>query len=317
MASPDGNGSSTESVAGLTGYLHPDYPKSLAEFGKPLLLPRSGGWLLERGIPGTDYVDATFCYPLFLCRDWSGLAPDLDELDSQLVSVTAVTDPFAELDLSGLTDCFDRAQHFKDHYVADLTKPDTARVSRHHRYYARYAQRHGVSVECCEDPPALLDEWLALYEHLADRHTIDAVTRFSPRAFREQLSVPGMLAFRATLGGDTVAMQLWYRYRNRAYSHLQATSPAGYKIRAAYALYAFGLDRLAEECEVAALGAAAGDLQKGEDGLLAFKRGWASATLPVYLCGRIVDRARYAELAERASPGANDYFPAYRAGELL
>lgn len=300
----------------LTGYLHPCYAESLSEFGKPILLPRSGGWLLERSIPGSPCVDATFCYPLFVCRDWSGLSSDLEGLDPRLVSVTAVTDPLAELAQSELRGCFDHFEHFKDHFIADLTQPDTVRSSRHHRYYARWAQRHGVSVEYCDDPPALLDEWLALYDHLAIRHPIDGVRRFSAKAFRDQLSVPGMVAFRATLGTETVAIQLWYRYEGRAYSHLQATSPAGYEIRAAYALYAYGLDRLAAECEVAALGAAAGQVQSEDDGLIAFKRGWASGTLPAYLCGRVVDGAAYAKLAGRASPGATSYFPAYRAGEM-
>ena len=199
--------------------------------------------------------------------------------------------------------------------TAASTQPDTARSSRHHRYYARWAQRHGVSVERCDDPPALLDEWLALYGHLAVRHPIDGIRRFSPKAFREQLAVPGLVAFRAMLGSETVAIQLWYRHQGRAYSHLQATSPAGYEIRAAYALYAYGLECLAAECDAAALGAAAGDPQRGEDGLIAFKRGWASGTLPVHLCGRVVDTAAYTELAERTSPGTS-YFPAYRAGEL-
>jgi hypothetical protein len=305
------------SAAGATGYLHPRYAESLTEFGEPLLLPRSGGWLLKRSIPGTPYVDATSCYPLLLCRDWSGLASDLQELDPELVSVTVVTDPLAEPAQSDLQACFDHVEHFKDHYISDLSRPPNARASRHHRYYARWAQRHGVSVGRCDDPSALLVEWMALYDHLADRHPIEGLRRFSLKAFREQLSVPGMIAFRATLGTATVAMQLWYRHEDRAYSHLQATAPAGYKIRAAYALYAYGLDSLAEECAVAALGAAAGDAQRRDDGLTAFKRGWATGTLPVYLCGRVMDRAAYTELTERTSGSAGSYFPAYRAGELL
>jgi GNAT acetyltransferase-like protein len=317
LASPDGKGFSLASGAEATGYLHARYAESLSEFGKPTFLPHSQGWLLERPIPDEPYSDATFCYPLFVCRDWSALPSDIDGLDPHLVSVTIVTDPFAELAPSELRGCFDHFQHFKDHYIADLTQPDTTRSSRHHRYYARWAQRHGVSVECCDDPPALLEEWLALYEHLAVRHPIDGVRRFSPRAFRDQLSVPGILAFRATLGGETVAIQLWYRHQGRAYSHLQATSPTGYKTRAAYALYAFGLDRLAADCQVAALGAAAGHPGSGDDGLTAFKRGWATGTLPVYLCGRILDPAAYAHLTQQRPAGALDYFPAYRAGELV
>jgi hypothetical protein len=45
-----------------------------------------------------------------------------------------------------------------------------------------------------------------------------------------------------------------------------------------------------------------------------FKRGWSTGERTVYLCGRILNRPKYAELSERAvaEPG---YFPAYRKGE--
>ena len=39
------------------GYLSPEYVASQAECGQPLTLPRSGGWLLERRIPGSEAVD--------------------------------------------------------------------------------------------------------------------------------------------------------------------------------------------------------------------------------------------------------------------
>ena len=37
---------------GHSGYLHPNYAQSLAEFGKPRELTNCGGWILEREIPG-------------------------------------------------------------------------------------------------------------------------------------------------------------------------------------------------------------------------------------------------------------------------
>ena len=47
----------------LIGYAHPDYPLSLKESGEPYELPRCGGWILIRPIPGTIYEDAMGCYP--------------------------------------------------------------------------------------------------------------------------------------------------------------------------------------------------------------------------------------------------------------
>src|SRR3990172_4731763 len=89
---------STEGSPGLTtenavtGYLHPGHAASLAEFGTPRPLPHSGGWLLERTIPGSESRDAMGCYPLFACRDWSRLPMDLEDLARDLVSVSLVTD---------------------------------------------------------------------------------------------------------------------------------------------------------------------------------------------------------------------------------
>ena len=83
--------------ATASGYGHPSYAASFAEFGTPRRLTRSGGWLLERSIPHAEARDAMGCYPLFVCQDWRGLEADLDEIDD-LVSVSLVTDPFGDHD---------------------------------------------------------------------------------------------------------------------------------------------------------------------------------------------------------------------------
>ena len=77
----------------MVGYLHPGYPKSFVEFGNPRKLSHSGGWIIERQIPGVPYKDAMGCYPLFICDDWSRLYSDLDEISNELVSLVVVTDP--------------------------------------------------------------------------------------------------------------------------------------------------------------------------------------------------------------------------------
>jgi hypothetical protein len=75
----------------VTGYLHPLYAASLAEFGTPHELAYCGGWMLERVIPGCHDRDAMGCYPLFCCRDWKLLSFDLAQLENQLISLTLVT----------------------------------------------------------------------------------------------------------------------------------------------------------------------------------------------------------------------------------
>jgi len=65
----------------MTGYLHPHYAESLAEFGVPLRLPKSGGWLLRPTVDGVQ-ADAMGTYSLFDCSDWKSLKRDLNQLVS-------------------------------------------------------------------------------------------------------------------------------------------------------------------------------------------------------------------------------------------
>ena len=50
------------------GYMHPFYAEALSEFGTPVALPASGGWLLERCLPGTADRDAMGPYPSSAAR---------------------------------------------------------------------------------------------------------------------------------------------------------------------------------------------------------------------------------------------------------
>lgn len=64
------------------------------------------------------------------------------------------------------------------------------------------------------------------------------------------------------------------------------------------------------------LGAGAGMANDGTNGLSLYKRGWSTDTRTVYLCGRIFDHKRYAEIVKAKGIAATDYFPAYRKGEF-
>src|SRR5690348_16836897 len=87
---------------GRAGYASREYAESLAEFGEVCKLPRCGGWLLGSQTPQTNFYDATGCYPLFSCKDWSLLGADLESLAERFVSVRLVTDLFASVDFSQL-----------------------------------------------------------------------------------------------------------------------------------------------------------------------------------------------------------------------
>jgi hypothetical protein len=298
-----------------SGYAHPGYADSLAEFGSPRLLSGCGGWLLERPIPGGTYRDAMGCYPLFACRDWSRLPEDLDALGQDLVSVVVVADPFGAGDDGFLRRCFDRVVPFKEHFVVDLTRPVPGSASTHHRRYSKRALRE-VIVERVESPTEFSAEWEMLYRGLVERHRIRGIPALSPTALSKQLAVPGMAVWRARRDGETVGATLWLQHGDVAYYHLGAYAEAGYRSRASFALFWTAIESFAAMgLRWLDLGGGAGSgATAADDGLTRFKRGWATASRAVYLCGRVPAPAVYRRLTEALPP--TEYFPAYRHGEF-
>jgi len=301
----------------MNGYLHSLYANSLMEFGTPRELVCSGGWILERRIWGFPYRDAMGGYPLFVCRDWSKLHIDLEEIGQELVSLSLVTDPFGDYDVTYLHQCFkDEVSPFKEHFVIDLSRSRDTSVCDHHRRNVRKALK-SVCVERCEEPAEHLDEWVSLYANLIERHHIRGIAAFSRDSFAKQLHVPGIVAFRASYKGITVGMLLWYIQGDVGYYHLGAYNDIGYKLRASFALFGFAIDYFAANgLPWLNLGAGAGVKSSGTDGLSRFKRGWSTGTRTVYFCGRIFNYTRYSEIVKARGILATDYFPAYREGEF-
>jgi hypothetical protein len=299
----------------MTGYLHPSYARSLAAFGEPWELAHAGGWVLRRPTPVLGLQDATGCYPLFCCHDWRRLGDDLDELRDGAVSVSLVADPFGNYTPGLLESLFDRVLSYKQHFIADLSLPLERFTSARHRNCGRRALRR-ISVEVCSSPAAHLDEWVGLYDHLIERHAIAGMRRFSREAFAIQLSVPGLVMFRATEGDDPVSLDLWYVQGDVAYAHLVGTSPRGYELQASYGLKLFILQYFAGQVRWADLGAVPGVNTDKDDGLSSFKRGWSSGTRTAFFCGKILNPAAYQELVHATKSENVGFFPAYRRGEF-
>jgi Acetyltransferase (GNAT) domain len=300
----------------VNGYLSPLYAASLAEFGSPLHLAESDGWLLLRPISESTECDAIGCYPLFNCRNWPALGAELDDLAEPAVSVSLVVDPFAAIDPTRLRDWFpDVCRPFKEHAVVDFSREWRQSICPHHRRNLRAAARR-VEVECCQDPVAWLETWTDLYANLIARHEIRGTARFSRACFSQQFAVPGMTVFRAVVGTETVGMLLWYVAERAAYYHLGAFSPLGYASRAAFALFDVALGELAaRDVQLCTLGAGAGWQAAKEDGLSRFKNGWANDRRTAWFCGRILAPDKYERLtAARQLPQA-EYFPKYRQRE--
>lgn len=299
----------------MTGYLHPGYAESLAEFGKPHALPRCGGHLLLRQIPNSDCMDLMGCYPLFCCRDWTRLREDLEELRGRMVSVALVTDPLGNYDEPLLRCCFDRVVKFKEHFIADLTQPVNELAPKYHRKHARRAVRD-VTVEVLPQPLDGLDDWHRLYAHLVERHEIKGLRAFSRASFAAQLGVPGIVVFRAAVGALAVGMHLWYVQEDAAYSHLSAYSDAGYDLRVSYALNWAANEHFAGKVRWLVLGAAAGKTAEAAGGLTEYKRGWSTGVRQVYFGGLTLDPVQYEALTRARGAPATEYFPAYRQGEF-
>jgi hypothetical protein len=301
----------------MTGYLNHSYAESLVEFGTPRFLPKSRGWILERQIPGFSYKDGIWCYPLFACQDWSRLSDDLDELGGELISFSAVIDPFGTQDVGVLEHCFhDVVLPFKQHFVIDLECDPETFVSNHHRRNARKALQK-VRVERCVRPADFIQDWIGLYSVLISRHAIKGIRAFSSRSLAKQLDVPGMVMFRAIEEGKTVGMTLWYIQGDVGYYHLGAYNEMGYRQKASFALFWQAIERFAiEGLRWLNLGAGAGTAGDGSDGLTRFKRGWANGMRTAYFCGRIFDRQTYTEMVRSKGITTCSYFPAYRAGEF-
>lgn len=302
-----------QSSSAPTGYAHPGYAASLAEFGTPRLLPRSRGSILVRDIPGTDARDAIGCYPLFACGDWSELGRDLADLGNELVALSLVADPFGGWTPEDLRRWFpDLARPFKEHRVVELARPFAAGVSRHHLRGVRGALRH-LAVDTLDHDAreAFLDEWLSLHRHLVARHRLTGIRAFSRTAFAQQLKLPGAVVLRARHGAETVAALFCLVHGGVAYGHVIAATPDGHRLGAGYALYWSALEYFTGRVAWVDFGGVPAD-PASAPGLGRYKQGWSSTTRAAWLCGVILDRARYAELAATRRGVDGDFFPAYR-----
>jgi hypothetical protein len=299
----------------IAGYAHPDYARAFSEYGTPLELPRCGGWILERTIPGFAATDAMGCYPLFVCQDWSQLRDDLAHVRSRLVSLVLVADPFGDHTPEQLNACFDLVKPFKQHVIVDLSRPRDEVVAAHHRKMARRALRR-LSVERCETPLLYLDAWVELYGYLVETHGIKGIPAFSRESFYRQFQVPGGSLFTATYEGKLVGAAFSYQQGDVVYAHLTSFNEIGYDLSASYGLKWIQLDYYSDKARWLDLGGVPGTDGNGDRGLGQFKRGWSPETKTVYLCGGIFDPEKYAAIVDKRGAAHDGYFPAYRTGEF-
>lgn len=298
----------------MQGYLHSLYAKSFSEIGEPVFLPESRGWLIKRPIPGTPYFDAMGPYPLFLCENWEKLIDDLEKLKHDLISVTLVIPPLVQFPMEEFHNYFDRFIPYKDHYLLDLTLPLDQVISKGRRKDARRALRNLV-VDVVSAPDIDPLEWYGLYQNLVSRHDIKGIRAFSENSFRSQVSIPGMHFFRAFFEGRLVGGSLYQEQDSVVYFHLSAFYDEGYDLDAAYAVKWTALQYFSSKVRWMNLGGSTTSASGEFSGLDRFKKGWSNETAKSFFCGKILNPALYAEIAEKRFSSAASWFPAYRAGD--
>ncbi|WP_426955164.1 GNAT family N-acetyltransferase [Muricoccus radiodurans] len=292
-------------------YASAAYATTLRHVGRPVWIDAWGTHVLLRDVPGSPgMVDAAGLYPLCAMRPDADLAGGLQALrELWAVSVVLVADPLAGPDAQTLAAQFPLCRAFKTHQLVNRAAPVV--FSAHHRERVRRGGRRARVEQVVLREPRWRAAWEVLYAGLVARHGITGAAAFPPAAFAALAGLPeGALRSFAALSpdGEVLAMQLWVRHGDAAYSHLTATSEAGYRALATYALYAAAIEDLSD-ARVLDLGGGAGHADDAEDGLTRFKGGFANAAVTAHLCGAVLDPASYARLGGHAETG---FFPAYR-----
>lgn len=283
------------------------YADSFSTFGEPIYLKKSGGWLLKRIILGTNYYDAMNCYPFFICDNPDNLIEDLRELKN-IVSVMLILSPFCNLKN---IEFFDSYLKFKDHFIVDLCKNN--KIPNNHIRNIKTGMKNIISIWV--RPDEFVDEWYSLYNNLIKRHNIKGMIAFSKDCFKKQLLVSGAKIISAQINDRFVGAIIWYTFKDLVFYHLGAQSEEGYENKSSFVLFNESINYFKGlGFKYVCLGSGSG-LEKKEDGLTRFKRGWANCTTPVYMCTKILDTKVYADLT-KCMDKSIQYFPLYRYGEF-
>lgn len=250
--------------------------------------------------------DVSGAYPLAALAAGADIDAGLDRLRTDgLVSATLVPDPLGGPSPEAYARAFPLCRPFKTHALVD----PAARAydpSRHHRERIRRGRRR-----CRLERVRLSDhlpEWTALYADLVARRAVTGAAAFPPAYFEALACMPQIEAFAAFVQDDLVGMTLWFAHAGVVYNHLTASSTQGYANGASFALYDAAIERFVN-AGVINLGGGAGRGDDPQDGLAAFKRGFANGAVQAWLCGAVLDPARYAALSAGRE---TTFFPAYR-----
>jgi hypothetical protein len=284
----------------------PAYAEALAGPGAAMPVPEWGAHVVRRPIAG-DRCDAIGIYPMQVFRRGADIRAGLDRLAALgLVSMVLVPDPLL-CPAPALARDFDVSRPFKAHYLIDPAQGRFDPTKHHRDRIRRGVRRCRVQRVSLADR---LDDWRKLYAGLVERHAITGPAAFRDQYFQMLAQAPAVEAFAAFVGDACAGMTLWFAAEGVVYNHLTAANALGYANGANFALYDAAIAHFAGQ-GVINLGGGAGVAPGANDGLAAFKRGFANSEIDAHVCGAILDPGAYEALC--AGRPASTFFPAYRA----
>lgn len=294
-----------------SGYLGEGYARSLAEFGEPYALSRSGGWLLRRPLPGdSPGFDLFHPHPYLVCEDWKALPADLQDLDDEIASVAASPDPFGRFSLDDLRLAFpDLVREYKRHFVLDTESREFALSKDNRRRVQKASQL--LQVSACAEPLDYIHDWERIFAHVVGRFGLSGIHAYSSKAFRQQFVLPGFRLWVVRRQDEIVGAASAMIHGDAAYTHLMAATDEGRQMGASYLLYSAVASDLKGVVRWIDWGGVPGSSDENS-GLAAFKRGWSTDIRTTYFCGRIANRGRYDDLVARDAADGAGFFPAYR-----
>jgi hypothetical protein len=291
------------------------YARSLCHWGEAFAVPEWGCHVILRDVEGAmggveGAMDASGTYPVAVVAPDADLPGGLERLRrSGLVSVTLVLDDFHRPSLDELKKHFSVVNPFKTHFIHRKAMPFA--YGKHHRYEVSRALKT-VTVRQLELGNHV-SEWLGLYANLTSRRGLAGIHDFPLSHYQALHRMSGTATIGAWMDGTLVSAHIWVSDGKYVHSHLAASSGDGYKAGAAYAVYDASIHHFAD-AELLNFGGAAGASDDPHDGLARFKRGFSNEPASAYICGAILDSARYAELVRQSGvPSDTLFFPAYRA----
>jgi len=196
--------------------------------------------------------------------------------------------------------------------LIDLGAGAAPHPTKHHRRKLRQA-RPGVEIAPIAEPAAALEDWIALYDVLVEKHGIKGIRRFSRETFAKQLRVPGVLLIGAHKEGRLLGIDWYYQEADHVFAHLSAYSDEGYALSISYPMMAAAIDHFRSRASVIDLGGA--PRLGAATGVADFKKGWATRTAPAYFCGKALLLRDYLAMNGGIPPEEESFFPFYRRGD--